>query len=633
MALDAPTNFKVRQRYTRTDDFFIERAIVGAIESRRNPPYHTGVPEFEERWIELQWDEVESDPCDYEIWIDQGGDNEAVLARIESGVGRATIRTARREKDGFALPDWGKPYNEKISIRAVSDIDSSPFVSITLTDDPSFYEASLLEISEFSTSGDGGKLVWTPDATGSLGTLVYIYKLPVTSWPVAVFFARAPLTEITWPHILRRRVNDDVFLLPGSWLQGYPAQQLWFANDEDYQARVVPIISRQQTQTVKKTIYGRTEWLSAPYAAETIKWADAPTAFKLEPMTISPIVGVPFEVQIPASVTVESWEITSGAEEWIDLDATTGVLRVIAPSAATRTITVEATASGPEVRTAKITITPQPRPAPPVVKMSSTVLANGFVYRQGESIVIQPTAAGAQEWDADLPDGLSIDPTTGRIYGAILDVGRYNISVRARSEYSEWSAALELPIKIEAQPTGVDLAGLRFPWLEEQWHLTDLQVDLVSRAVSTSRLVDRTLTSKHGDQAATTISVAKKTLVLKVRDTINFAVMFLRGHRAPALSGVESIRIAIRPLDNVNEPFFFQTDSSPAGTEEQGATYYLISGTLGDVAEDALLEALDATGENTPIPAIGEVEWQLGGKVYTSQTFEVLLELDIARDE
>lgn len=50
-------------------------------------------------------------------------------------------------------------------------------------------------------------------------------------------------------------------------------------------------------------------------------------------------------------------------------------------------------------------------------------------------------------------------------------------------------------------------------------------------------------------------------------------------------------------------------------------------------AEVALLEALDAAGENKPVAALADVEFTVSGKVYTSLTFEADLELDVTRDD
>lgn len=86
-------------------------------------------------------------------------------------------------------------------------------------------------------------------------------------------------------------------------------------------------------------------------------------------------------------------------------------------------------------------------------------------------------------------------------------------------------------------------------------------------------------------------------------------------------------------MNNIDDPFWFESDGSPVGVEAEGATYYAISGKLSDAAEEALIDKLFATGENQPVAAIGDVEWQINGDLYTSQTFQIDLELDITRDD
>lgn len=613
MALDAPTNFAAGKRFHQFDDAFWRGLFRIGMDFR--PRRVVALPEWQERVVELRWEEQEAGDCVYEVVLDRAGENIQV-ATVSKGTGATLVVTARRETDREA--SRMRPWDEFVgtfSVRAKSTSDESSWVDLVLEDDPDDQELTVPQVDwDFGAAGAG---VGIDDASqGHFGHMVTVHRHPQVRSSV-LLATRAPRDSAVIPHAPRAFAGRDEVI---------ETLRTRFANSTTYYFRAQPLGVRITEFTSGKLRYHRAEIFTGPSSHGPVDWSGVPTALVVDSFTVRPYVGISERVQLQANKQVE-WEIVGDAPAWVSLEGSE--LEISPPSTQQQTVTVKATDEVPTEVEAKIVIHPRSLPAPPVVRMSASVLNNGFVYEQGEAILIQPTAQGAVEWQALLPDGLTLNSTNGYVSGAVLEPGRYNVSIQARGEISDWSAPLEIPLKIIRSRFGADLAGVRFPWLVAEWKFTDLQVDLVTRAVSSSRLVSRT----PGATDSIAVSAERQKLLLKPRDTTHFAVLFLRGNEAPALAGIERLRIGVRPLNNIDDPFWFESDGSPVGVEAEGATYYAISGKLSDAAEEALIDKLFATGENQPVAAIGDVEWQINGDLYTSQTFQIDLELDITRDD
>lgn len=626
MALSNPTNFQVRQRFSRTDDAFMARTAPDRIGL-------AALPDYEERVYELSWTENEAGSCRYEVLLARGTADEQAVAVLNKGIGNTLFVAMRRERVDTVLADWSGTFTGTFSVRAKSDADQSSWVDVTVTaDDPAVSEFGIPTGVTLGFSAAGLLISWTPAGEGYLGTRV---TLGGARFGTSAF-VRGSGTSILIPHGPRSVTTDDYVISASIY-------QKRFVNSTSYPIEIQQEGFRQNKYTYRRKVYGSAVGVLGPAYKSAVTWADAPSDFQIYPATLAPFVGQTLRFDLQATVAVDEWELLNTPPAWATLDG--GTLVVTPDTTQQTTIDVQADASS-ILKTTKIIIRPRSRPAAPVVRMSSAVLNNGFVYKVGEDIAIQPTAGGATEWRANLPDGLRIDPTTGRIFGTVLNVGRFMVSVEARttvtpqvgsgitqSATSDWSSPLEIPIKITPQDAGVDLASVRFPWLDTFWQLTDLQVDLIGRQVSTSRLVTKTQTTPGQNAAgqAVLLTSTRKTLVIKPNDTLRLAVIFLLGNAAVEPDDLNQIRVGIRPKNNLDDYFFFETAVTPSPTVQDGAVYYLLEGTLENAGKESLLDALDF-GEETSVAALAEIEWVCDGNVYSSLTFDVDLEMDVIRD-
>jgi len=53
--------------------------------------------------------------------------------------------------------------------------------------------------------------------------------------------------------------------------------------------------------------------------------------------------------------------------------------------------------------------------------------------------------------------------------------------------------------------------------------------------------------------------------------------------------------------------------------------------TTGNREREVALEWAEDNGKNEPLPCVADLDWTKDGKVYSSRTFPVLLELDVTR--
>ena len=148
-----------------------------------------------------------------------------------------------------------------------------------------------------------------------------------------------------------------------------------------------------------------------------------------------------------------------------------------------------------------------------------------------------------------------------------------------------------------------------FSWLDNSyWYLTDLQVNLGTRAV----------THRHG------------TLELRPNDTVNFAVLFHNG-----ASGVDPVatdlRLAVRSASN-SSAYYFWSNPSVTTTSVFGDIFYTITVTASD--EDLLAaQAVGLlAGSNVSQNLLAEVQWTTTRGTFSSDTFNISVANEVVRE-
>ncbi len=152
----------------------------------------------------------------------------------------------------------------------------------------------------------------------------------------------------------------------------------------------------------------------------------------------------------------------------------------------------------------------------------------------------------------------------------------------------------------------------RSPWLLNQWELTDLHVIARTRAVE-STLFDEGF------------------LRVKLGDALNFAVLFVDSANEVFALAPTQLRLTIRKADNLDDLIIFKSATPPTSATTEGQTYYLMPVTTGNREREVALEWAEENGKNEPLQCVADLDWTYDGKVYSSRSFPVLLELDVAR--
>lgn len=148
-----------------------------------------------------------------------------------------------------------------------------------------------------------------------------------------------------------------------------------------------------------------------------------------------------------------------------------------------------------------------------------------------------------------------------------------------------------------------------FSWLNnDYWYLTDLQVNLGTRAV----------THRHG------------TIELRPNDTVNFGVLFHDGTAGKDPVATD-LRLAVRSANNASA-YYFWANPSVTTTSVSGDIYYTITVTASD--EDLL--AAQAAGllaqSNASQTLLAEVQWTTTRGTFTSDTFNITVANEVVRE-
>jgi len=148
-----------------------------------------------------------------------------------------------------------------------------------------------------------------------------------------------------------------------------------------------------------------------------------------------------------------------------------------------------------------------------------------------------------------------------------------------------------------------------YSWLDNSyWYLTDLQVNLGTRAV----------THRHG------------TIQLRPSDTINFAILFHNG-TAGINPQATDIKLAVRSSNNTS-PYHFWSAATVSTVTVSGDVYYAITVTASD---DDLLTAQAANllaGSNADQSLLGEIQWTTTRGTFSSDTFTINVPSEVVRE-
>ena len=148
-----------------------------------------------------------------------------------------------------------------------------------------------------------------------------------------------------------------------------------------------------------------------------------------------------------------------------------------------------------------------------------------------------------------------------------------------------------------------------FSWLDNSyWYLTDLQVNLGTRAV----------TNRQGS------------IDLRPSDTINFAILFNDGSVGVDPQATD-IKLAVRSSSNASA-YHFWSSTTVSTVTVSGDVYYAITVTASD---DDLLSAQAnnlLAGSNSSQSLLGEIQWTTTRGTFSSDTFTINVPSEVVRE-
>jgi hypothetical protein len=152
----------------------------------------------------------------------------------------------------------------------------------------------------------------------------------------------------------------------------------------------------------------------------------------------------------------------------------------------------------------------------------------------------------------------------------------------------------------------------QFAWLDLRWELTDLQIDARTRAVSSAKGNGAVLTIRQGDAH-------------------DIAVFFTDPAGAAILMAPSALKLCIREKTN-RRPVILETTAFTPADFGGFDPYYQIAFTANNDSLQRFVAFNGVADNSDAIPAIGEVEWTYGGKVYSSKPFTVNIVPEIERE-
>ena len=151
----------------------------------------------------------------------------------------------------------------------------------------------------------------------------------------------------------------------------------------------------------------------------------------------------------------------------------------------------------------------------------------------------------------------------------------------------------------------------QFAWLDIRWELTDLQIDARTRVVSSAKGNGATLTIRQGDAH-------------------DIAVFFTDPAGAAILMAPSALKLCIREKTN-RRPVILETNAFTPSDFGGFDPYYQISFTADNDSLQRFVAFNGVEDNSDAIPAVGEVEWIYGGKVYSSKPFTVNIVPEVER--
>ena len=192
--------------------------------------------------------------------------------------------------------------------------------------------------------------------------------------------------------------------------------------------------------------------------------------------------------------------------------------------------------------------------------------------------------------------------TTGEYFFSVARKTRWNQQLATRHIEGTFSTVLTAP----AVTSG---GNNMFAWLNnDYWYLTDLQVNLGTRAV----------THRHG------------TVEIKPNDTVNFAVLFHDGS-AGVNPQATDIKLAVRSSANTSA-YHFWSAASVTTASVSGDVYYTITVTASDEDLLAAQAAGLLAGSNTSQTLLAEVQWTTTRGTFSSDTFTISVPNEVVRE-
>jgi hypothetical protein len=286
------------------------------------------------------------------------------------------------------------------------------------------------------------------------------------------------------------------------------------------------------------------------------------------------------------------------------------------PTAGTFVISLTATKVGSTLTaTSKATITVVDSLPRTTIATNSTIAREGIDARVGESVNLSLAATpSVATWRSEgLPPGVTID-AFGMIGGIPTRAGVYFASITAQAD--EYDVSLPLTIRfvvgVGTMPLG-SAASQRIPWLLTEWKLTDLQV------LARSREVESTFLEGAGG------------LRIKLGDDVSFVVFFVGPNDDVFAMSPETLRLTVRTEKNLDDVLVFKSATPPVAVVREGMTYYEMNVRTGNRERELALEWVEEKDANTALPCVADLDWTKDGKVYSSRSFPMLLELDVTR--
>ena len=152
----------------------------------------------------------------------------------------------------------------------------------------------------------------------------------------------------------------------------------------------------------------------------------------------------------------------------------------------------------------------------------------------------------------------------------------------------------------------------QFAWLDLRWELTDLQIDARTRTVSSAKGNGAVLTIRQGDAH-------------------DLAIFFTDPAGAAILMAPSALKLCIREKTN-RRPVILETTAFTPADFGGFDPYYQITFTADNDSLQRFVAFNGVADNSDAIPAVGEVEWIYGGKVYSSKPFTVNIVPEVERE-